>query len=265
MREYKDFTIELSGNRKTKYIVDVTKGCVGAKIIDGGCYHSCFSLKMARMAGVDFTHTVTGTLNEELLKRQLSKIKDQSYIRVGIAGDPSEAWPLTVRVSQLIREAGIAPVVTTKAWKVPTARQMKDMAAAEVFLHVSCSGLDSHNQTVRRLSVLDSFNLLKKEGAHAVMRIVSAPFLWGTKEYNAQEYIVGFANSRSIPILETPLRMFKNVPFFSAVDETKLTHHVSIFTGKPDSQFTAGFILTTNPQNMCHKCEECANECQPKS
>ncbi len=262
MRDYKAFTIELSGNRKTKYIVDVTKGCVGAKVIDGGCYSSCFSLKMARMAGVNFTHTIVGTLNEELLKKQLNKTVDQNYIRIGVTGDPSEAWPLTVRVAQLIREANIAPIVTTKAWRVPTVKQIKDMVDAETFLHVSCSGLDTRGQTVRRLNVLDSFWRAK---GNAVMRIVSAPFVFGTKEYISQEYLIGFANSRNIPILETPLRMFKNVPFFKTIDETKLSHHVSIFTGKPDSQLTAGFILTTNPQNMCHKCEECANECQPKS
>jgi hypothetical protein len=261
MRKYNDFTISLSGNRKTKYIIDVTKGCIGARVTDGGCYHSCFSLKMARMAGVDFAHTVIGTLNEDLLLKQLKKVKDQSYIRIGVAGDPSEAWELTVKVSQLIHSVGIVPIVTTKVWREPTLGQLEKMAKANVFLHISCSGLDRDQEIERRIKILQQY---KACGGNPVMRIVSAPFKLGTGEQMKQEQLVLEADKNKIPILETPLRVFKNVWYFNKMDETKLKHHVSIFSGKPDSQLTAGFILTNDPNNMCYACKECKNECQPK-
>jgi len=260
--KYNDFTIGLSDNRKSRHFIDITKGCVGAKVTEGGCYHSCFSLKMAKMARVDFTQTVIGTFNTNLLLRQLKRVKNQSYIRIGVAGDPSEAWGLTVKVSQLVHNMGMAPIVTTKAWREPTPGQLKEMAKAKAFLHVSCSGLDQDHEIERRVRILQQY---KACGGNPVMRIVSAPFKFGTEEQKRQDWLVLNAAKNKIPILETPLRVFKNVWYFDKMDKTKLKHHISIFSGKPDSQFTAGFILTNSPNNMCYACKECENECQPKA
>lgn len=260
-RNYSPFIISVSGNRKTEFHIDVTKGCIGCKAHDKGCYNSCYAYKMATMAGVDFTQTVHGVFDESKLDRQLSRVaKKQDFIRVGVVGDPSEHWDNTVKVAKVCNKHNIKAIVTTKVWINPHYKQLKGLVRNNSYLHISTSAFDSRDELERRKALALRYKFL---GGNIVVRIISAPFKSGSYEEHTQNNIVKWCNINKIPFLETPLRTFKTTAVWKRIDESKMKHHISIFNDKPDSQLTGGFILTDNKSYQCHACKDCVNKCMP--
>jgi len=269
MRTYQAKPIRIEGNRKTLHnICDVVRGCVGARREAGGCYGSCYAMKMARMAGVDFSTPVPMILDSAALKRSLKRCK-QRWIRVGVSGDPSLDWEKTVQVCELIHEAGKIPVVITKGWKMISEGQLVSFRRQGTILHVSISGLDGWKLVNDRLDLIARY---REAGGTPVIRLISAPFT-GNKEEGIgyegkpawlQDQIITWARLYKVPILETPLRTFSTSRYVQdgTIDSERLEKHVSPISGKFDGQLSAGRTISGLRTGYCDTtCDKCPNQC----
>jgi len=234
MREYKQLDITICGNRKTSNAIDPVRGCSGAHRRTGGCYHSCYANKLAKISGVNFGKPVINTYNESKLKAQLEKNK-ASWMRIGVTGDPSASWENTAKVCHLVRQSGKTPVVMTKAWERPTKTVLKSLARDAVHLQVGLSALDTYNEETRRKGVINDYSLLYRPGTFA--KVMTLPFS-DIKLAKKQDSLVGYA--KYYRFMELPLRIFSNAPYADKVSWDLMRHHWNAISKQHDTQYTAG-------------------------
>jgi len=274
MRKYKQLTIQISGNRKTSNAIDTVRGCTGAAIRKGGCYGSCYANKMATMSGVDFSKPVRNVLDEAKLKKQLAN-NENTWMRIGVAGDPSLNWKDTVRVCEMSRRAGKVPVLMTKAWVKPTDKMLKRLAKCKTQLQISISALDTKKELDRRLTTLAGYGSLYMKGC--TFKITTAPFS-DPKIKHKQDDLMALAKASKYKVMELPLRTFQTSPYADKIAWNVMRKHVSPITGKEDNQWTAGMLY--EPKNFIKKlhrnkartyflcdevtCSECEHACLTK-
>lgn len=261
MRKYKKIKIRAGGNRKTdRNILDTVRGCIGAKVIKGGCYGQCYAAKMAKVSGVDFSHPVACELDPTTLRRSLKRV-DEPWIRIGVSGDPSLEWGLTLRVADYCREADKIPVVITKGWHKPTDTDLWWLQSSGAVLHVSLSALDGRRLIKQRRDLMHRY---KDKGGTVVCRLITSAF---TGEFGGlQSELITWCRDRQIPILETPLRFFRTNPYYlsGVIDSDKVKPHISPFTGKTDGALSAGRLIGGSPftTGYCDTtCNQCPNQC----
>lgn len=236
MKHYKSGDICLLSNRKTGEVgtLDIRRGCFGCELSKAPCY----AAKMAHMTGIDFFYPVEMTLNEDRLQRQLQNYKPL-WVRIGCNSEPSLDWEKTTRICELVKEAGKIPVVISKAHKDISSEQVARLAETNVRLQVSTSAFSKEAQDKRRNRLLV---LAIAEGIPSSLRIVSGQFKEPTYTLK-QEYHRLCAIAAKIPIIDTPLRIFKTSPLYKHLDSSAYKRHLSPLTGKLDNQQTAGLVI----------------------
>jgi len=204
MREYKP-VLTASVNRKGVLDVDTVKGCSYGmgKYPDGGCYGLCYACKTAVRYGYDFTKSVKRVPWGENVK-SIENIVSQHHapwFRIGVMGDPSFDWRLTVSVCAWLSKFKI-PVVITKHWIALSDAQMKMLRDCGTVVNTSTSPLDTENERKYRVA---QFHRLSNAGVMSVLRVVSCDFGGTPMGRELAGVQRGLFNEK--PIIDNPLRI----------------------------------------------------------
>lgn len=146
MRHFKSF-ISIAMNAKGVLDLDTTKGCAHGLALDPrGCYGNCYAARMSAARGVDFSRTAIRHFRSrsELRAIQLEILRSPAlFVRIGTAGDPSEAWEHTAKVINKIVPARKPIVLITKHWIKASDEILEYLVKAKVYLNTSTSPLDT--------------------------------------------------------------------------------------------------------------------------
>jgi hypothetical protein len=246
---YKKDKIKLQHNNKTGEVgtIDVLRGCCGCE-----CSKICYASKGARMTGINFFSPVKRIFDKKLLERQLSKY-NLDWVRIGCISDPSLDWETTCEIVKLVRAYNKTPVVITKAHNYPTDTNLTTLAECDVNLQISVCGMTPRKKVfARQILMRDAF----MDSINVSWRINSAAWKPDSKPARVHEILIAMAKVFNVPIIDTPIRLFKTSPFWKHVDQTKYHRHLSPISGKLDNQRTAGLII---PEAL-----PCYSTCSPK-
>jgi hypothetical protein len=229
--------IAIQHNKKTGEAgtIDVHRGCPGCELKDAPCY----AAKGAARVGINFFHPVKRPLDEKFLSRQL-KNYSLPWIRVGCISDPSLNWKTSARVCEILHDHGKTPVIVTKIYTELQDTILTKLLKSEAIVQVSTSALASNEPQLSRL-----INLFKANtaGLRTSLRLNTAKFPQGNTLDAKQEELIILAAEAQIPILETPIRLFRTSPLWNLVDQSQYHRHLSPISGRLDNQRTAGLLI----------------------
>lgn len=218
---------------------DSVKGCIG------NCYAGdCYALRTAQRYGWDFHKPKIRYFKDserEKFMHQIQKACSDSkrkFSRIGVMGDPSLSWSNTVRVADLIKEAGHIPVVITKWRRLPSDEQLKKLADLGTIIHSSICVLDGAVVTKRFAQGLR----YKKLGGKSLMRLIT----YETSRASDGSIQDRFLQTKGLPILETPLRMTKSNP---------LVQSGRVLNPNAPVKLTKR-VCAAEPPNDCYNCKE---------
>jgi len=240
-------------NAKTKSnALDTVRGCVGGKTNNGyGCPWGCYSCESMKRFHRIFHIPVSMMLKEHLLRRDLDNCPD-SWIRIGVNGEPGEDWPLTIRVCRIIQDHGKTPVVLTRLWNYPTPEILRDLAETGAVLQVSSCALDSDFWLSRAKDVINTYTSYK---GLALLRLVT--FVFKDPELmKKQEQLYHWGGF----ILEQPARLQRTNPTWETVDQDKYKPYHDYTTGKSTNRWWTAGTLFDGP-TCGDGCYKCANKC----
>jgi hypothetical protein len=202
----KQFSRELTANINRKGVLDIdtVKGCYDGikKYPSGGCYGLCYASKMASTFGFDFSKSIKRDSIKNKRKIENIVMKHRlPWFRIGVMGDPSFDWDLTLYVCEWLSRFK-RPVVVTKHWREMTTQHAVAFRGCETVFNTSISPMDTDDEIEYRLF---QFSRLKEIGINSWLRVVSGNF--GKTEYGEvlsykQDMI--FAHG---PIIDNPLRI----------------------------------------------------------
>lgn len=206
--------IALVENVRGIWDLDPIKGCKhGMKAHKNGCYGACYANRAAVSRGYDFADSTLRDFESiEHLRSTIKKIRTipLSFVRMGVAGDPSENWKHTLDICdkiKVIRKRIVSKqiVIITKHWKKIPVKLYDKVKKLNLIINTSISALDSNKHFARRLSEYRKLKPICK----SVLRIVSCDFNLDHpqgKAYNdIQESL--FANEN---VIDTVLRVPEN-------------------------------------------------------
>jgi hypothetical protein len=248
--------IQLQFNQKTVEAgtIDVYRGCPGCELRNAPCYAS----KGATRAGIDFFQPVKRSFDKGLLKRQLDHY-ELDWVRIGCISDPSIDWNTTSEICQVIRNKGKTPVVISKIHKTPADRHLEILRQTHSNLQVSSSAFAAKKEMRDRKRIIkESIDF----GIKVSSRINSAALKKETRFAGLQDELIQEARDLEIPILETPLRFFKNSSFWKHLDQGLYHRHKSPISGNLDNQQTAGLIIE-NAYPCFSSCSKFPTETDP--
>ena len=250
MREYSD-TITLNRNSRGIYSLDTVFGCkTGMDNNSKGCFSDCYSARIAKKYGYDFSKNVKRYFkNENHIKtivKNINKIPLE-FIRVGSNGDPSEDWGHTVDVLNKLKGINKEIVIITRHWNSLTINQLKDLKELNVTINTSISAIDDPLQLKRNLKEYERI----KPYVKSILRIVSFEFNEGNKK--------GFEFSKiqdqlfsKYKMIDTVFRVFKNNELVKdgiiKIKETK-------FLG------SKCYVSKYNKKTYFGGCENCLEKC----
>ena len=252
--------LRIRGNSKAeKNTADPTYGCAGAKLHGNlGCFGSCYAKRISKRQGMGddgFNTPVEQILDEELFRKDLKKV-EKNWIRIGVMGDPSYSWNLTIRVCEMASEEGLIPVVFTRFWVMPTKKQLKQLAEAGAWLQTSVWAADNDRYLAKIKRLFETY---KTMGGVTCWRLVTT--IWdknngGSVYQERQDLMAQWEN-----VLEQPLRILSASPFYDAVDTEKMFKCNS--SGEPlqnSQQRSAGPLYDHLPRCWT-KCSKCGTQC----
>lgn len=251
--------ISLTKNDRGVYCLDPSVGCTsGMSENSRGCYNDCYSYRIAKIYGFDFSKTVLRDFESkrhriEVIK-QIMKI-DMPFIRMGCNGDPSENWEHTIKICKLV-QAGIIDyqlklfmpiknkqiVIITKHWNLLTDDQLKELATLNICVNTSVSAIDKKENLDKCLNEYERL----KPYVKSILRVVSFDF---NNEQCAEIQRRLFKNKNTI---DTVFRSSKNNPL---VTEGVINIHKTKFLGKNC------YVSKYNKKTYFGKCSSCLEMC----
>lgn len=192
--------------------LDTVRGCpFGSSNGGRGCWWGCYSKEaMVRFHRL-FDVPVSMVLREDLLKKDLRKL-EADWVRIGVNGEPSCDWDLTLKVTRLCTEGGKRVVILTRLLRLPSDEALRELARLNVALNLTMCALDGDWDT--RLKVARRYREL---GGLAVIRLVSFAFA-GTRHRAEQDLLAHLAFLYDVPVLEQPARLIKTNPVWGLVE-----------------------------------------------
>lgn len=175
MREYNNI-ITLTKNGRGLYSLDPVFGCnTGMKNNSKGCFNDCYSARISKKYGYDFSKNVNRYFkNEAHEKSIINKINniDFEFIRMGSNGDPSEDWGHTIDIITKLKNINKQIVIITRHWNKLTEKQLIELSKYNVCINTSISAIDNINDLECNLK---EYYRLKKY-CKSVLRVVSFDF-----------------------------------------------------------------------------------------
>ncbi|MEM4973291.1 MAG: radical SAM protein [Candidatus Hadarchaeales archaeon] len=197
--------------------LDTVKGCRGDC---GWCY---VREAMARYHIIT-TVPVSQILVPDLLVRDLRRL-EEGWVRVGVFGEPSHDWDLTVRTARVVVGEGKSLVIVTRLLDLPSEETLSSLEELGVVISWTLGPFDSFSW---REKVWDRV----KDYPFLVLRPVTFAFKGGN----------GLSLPEGPPVLEQPGRLFKTSPIWEALDVSRY-RHASPYLGTRGRWWTAGPIL----------------------
>ena len=195
---------------------------------------------------------VSMELREDLLRRDLENV-GSDWIRIGVNGEPSCDWSLTIKTARVCVEEGKRVVVLTRLAKLPSDEQLREMAGLGVVLSLTISSLDAWSP---RFEIATRY---REVGGRPLFRIVSFAFKeWALQD--AQSKLERGALKKGIPVLEQPARLLKTNPTYELVDQTAYHQHEGYVSGKTRWR-SAGKQLSDESAICEGYCGSCAVKC----
>lgn len=237
LKTYKVDRVSLQHNKKTGEAgtIDIFRGCPGCEMKNAPCY----AAKGAARVGIDFFQPIRRVFDKSLLEKQLKRY-EIDWVRIGCISDPSLDWETTCEIAELIDSHGKKPVIITKLYEIPSNQQLERLARTTGNLQVSVSGVTPRKTVGKRFAIAQEAH---KAGLSTAWRINSARWKPDSKADKVQESLIYMADEEGLPIIDTPIRLFKTSPFWAHVDQEKYHRHLSPISGKLDNQRTAGLII----------------------
>jgi len=250
MREYSK-NITLTKNGRGLYSLDTIFGCnTGLKRNPKGCFNDCYSARISKKYGYDFSKNVKRDFkNENHIKSIRNKINkiDSEFLRIGSNGDPSEDWQHTINIIKKIQPINKDIVIITRHWKKLTDKQLKEIKKYNICFNTSISAIDEDLDLKNSIFEYERLKIYSK----SILRIVSFDFNLDNKKgiyYNSiQNYL--FKNHKMI---DTVFRVFKTNKLYKEgiinIKETK-------FLGKKC------YVSKMNKKTYFGSCNNCLEKC----
>lgn len=250
MRNYKNI-ITLSKNDRGIWDLDTSKGCAsGCKNNNKGCYEDCYAARAAKIYGYDFSTTIFRDFKSLKHQRQIiNKINkiDMSFIRMGVAGDPSENWEHTLSILKKISKCNKEIVIITKHWNTLTDCQLNEMKGYKICINTSISALDEPAQLNK---CLIEYNRLKPF-CKSFLRIVSCDF--------NKENEIGF----NLSVVQE--RLFENEQTIDTVFRVSKNNKLVLdgIINIKETKFLGSkcYVSKYNRKTYFGKCEKCTEQC----
>lgn len=197
-------------NRKGVLDVDVVKGCSSGMAAHkpNGCYGACYAAATARFRGIDFSRSVTRSVDSHGHALEIEKtvrMAPYGFFRIGTMGDPSHDWDATVETVEWLAPYA-TPVIVTKHWGRATDEQMRALIVSGAVLNTSMSALDTQAELAHRIWQRARYAEL---GGHSVSRIVTCAFNAadpvGEQYASVQRRLLSLA-----PVIDNPLRVSRS-------------------------------------------------------
>lgn len=208
MREYSKY-ITLNRNSRGIYSLDTIFGCnSGLKHNNKGCYNDCYSARISKKYGYDFSKNVLRCFKNQ--KHIIKIIKDINnldlpFIRVGSNGDPSENWEHTISILEKLKGIKKEIVIITRHWNELTLNQLNRISKLNICINTSVSALDE--------SVLLNRCLFEHERikpyCKSILRVVSCDFNIHNK-IGLQKSLIQEELFKKYKVLDTVFRVFKS-------------------------------------------------------
>jgi len=214
-RRFRSRPMEIHGNSKNQAnTLETVYGCRGGKTNKGhGCWWGCYAKFICKRLPVDFDEPVPQVLDAATLWPQLRRVK-QSWVRIGIMGDPCHDWSVTVAACELVHRASKTPVVITRQWDIPTKDELPRMFEADTLIHATVCAFDGDRFLEPRVKMAEDY---LRFGGKWVWRVVRFHFddsteegrrLWARQDSLVPTGPVSVPEKRPL-ILETPARLMK--------------------------------------------------------
>jgi hypothetical protein len=194
-------------------------------------------------------------LREDLLRHDLEEC-EEGWVRIGVNGEPSCDWDLTIRTAEICREAGKDVVILTRLAVPPTEEQLRRLAATGTRLSVTIWGLDPESVWRPRLEVARRYI---ETGGHAIVRLVTFAFRNQTDTEN-QEAIVRATREIGAVLVEQPARVRRTNRCWSRLRESTYLPYGAYTDPKIHRWFSAGRQIPDSLLCEGH-CPSCTHKC----
>ena len=174
MREYSN-TISLTKNSRGLYSIDPIFGCSTGMEKDGGCFNDCYSARISKKYGYDFSKNVKRSFkNDAHIKGIINKINkiNLDFIRMGSNGDPSEDWEHTLDIIKSLSVINKQIIIITRHWNKLTNEQLIELSKHNICINTSISAIDIPKELEENLY---QYERLKKY-CKSILRVVSFDF-----------------------------------------------------------------------------------------
>ena len=250
-KQYKNW-LTADVNEKGVLDVDTVKGCFAGMAArpGSGCYGGCYAANIANFRGFDFSKSVTRLVHSKAQARAIEKkiaSAPNGFFRIGVMGDPCNAWEETVSVVEWLCEFAV-PVIITKHWRILTDNQIERLIRCGTSLNTSISALDTAAELKHRKAQFFRFKLA---GGNSVARIVSCEFN-SENEEGAKMKATQAELFRLLPTIDNPLRASNSHP---------LVKSGVIILSKVKDISSERTISLENKETYVGHCAGCADVC----
>jgi hypothetical protein len=233
--------------------LDPVRGCPFGN--DGGCFGICYSAEAMKRYHVLFGIPVPQILRGDLLRRDLARC-GESWVRVGVNGEPSCDWDLTIRVAGICREAGKDVVILTRLAVPPTEEQLRRLVGTGACLSVTVWGLDPESVWRPRLEAARRYI---EVGGRAIVRLVT--FAFGNQaDAENQERIAQTAREIGTVLVEQPARVRRTSRYWPRLDTSAYTPYGAYTDPHIHRWFSAGRQIPNSLLCAGH-CPSCTHKC----
>lgn len=260
MKSYNNI-ISLSKNDRGIWDLDTIKGCEsGLKYNENGCYGDCYSYKIAKRYGLDFSKSILRDFkNNSHLKSIINKIEkiDMPFIRIGCSGDPSENWEHTINIIKKLRNNSQLSlfdisskkqiVIITKHWNLLTENQLNEISKYNICINTSVSALDDIKIIKKTINEYERL----KPFCKSVLRVI-------TCDFNEQ-------NQKGKELSELQRKLIKNENVIDTVFRPSLKNYFVlndiIKIKRMSFNKSLQYVSKYNKKTFTGKCENCLEMC----
>jgi len=226
------------------------RGCPFGDTNEGhGCPWGCYAKEAVVRYHILFSIPTPMVLREDLLRKDLRKLRED-WVRIGVMGEPSYDWQLTLRTARVCWEEGKRVVVVTRVFQPPQAHILEGLAELGATLNVSLCALDPPEFLEPRRALLEEYLAM---GGRAVMRLVTFTFRDPSLQGRQEELSLWGG-----PVLEQPAKLLRTNPTFRLI-RGELYRPAPSYVGKP-RWLTAGPQLEGFP-TCWGFCPSCPHKC----
>jgi hypothetical protein len=173
----------------------------------------------------------------------------RKFVRIGTAGDPSEAWEWTAKIVSWVYATGKPVVVISKHWIRASDEVFSLLVEKGAYLNTSISPLDTAAQREYRLGQFRRFLDL---GGRSILRVVTVDPNIETQAGRELAKIQAELLKEK-PIIDNPLRAFSTTP--AAASGSILLRRAKIHSGKEV------LVSLHSPDAYLGSCDKCPDLC----